>query len=967
MGTWNIRSVKGKEREMIQEIERANLEILAITETKKKGRGIMTIGDYGVIYSGAEENQRAEAGVGCVVSPEYMGKLVDWQGINERIMKVKIQMIEKETIEIIIVYGPNENDRITEKEAFWKSLQEVCDEVRNPLIIMGDLNARIGNNTEGTEGVMGRYGETAKNRNGSQLIDFCIQNGLIIQNSFFQHKDCHKYTREEPSRNEKSIIDYIITERTNRKIIRDVRVFRSAELGTDHYLVVAKVKCTNVRKLNTKTGSACKEKKAIKIHKLQDAEVENRYIELVSMLVGRRRDEIKQANLEEKWRIFKMIINEAAVKSCGVALTGGSRKRSSWWSDEIKEMIRDKKMAWKEYLRGKTREKYEKYKETRKTVKTKVKEAKAKEWEDFGEKMENDSKSNQKLFYRVLKNMRSKGKTKVIGNLKDREGRIITDIENILPRWREYFQEMLGSAEINEDEVEILNLNNEQSEEITKEEIEQAVKRLKNGKAPGNDNIKAEMYKHMGDKGIEILHEIIDTAWRTKEVPEDWKTQTIIPIYKKGDKTDCRNYRGITLTCTACKVYEIILEKRLREIVEEKLHETQSGFRPGYSTQDHVFTIRNLTEKFLAYNKNMYLCFIDLEKAFDKVPRNLIWKALRNLTVSSNLIEAVKALYRGSTSKIRTHNQETEKFKTTQGVIQGGVLSPLLFIIFMNEIITKATKQSKKIDVGYNRLQNITMSECIFADDMVLIANNQENLQYNIDIWSKLLLENGMRINADKTKVMVISNAEININIKMNETPLEQVGSIKYLGTIIDKTGRYEEEINSRITSATKLYHSIRNGFINKKEISTKTKLTIYKTIYLPTLTYGSETWVLTEKLKRKIQVMEMKYLRRVANVTLVDKIRNDTIRERLGVESVGKYIEKSQLRWWGHLNRLNQNRQVKKIWGATKIGKKRRGKPRMTWDNEVAKLLREKGITWREAERLSRDRRQWRKLVDGK
>ena len=310
-------------------------------------------------------------------------------------------------------------------------------------------------------------------------------------------------------------------------------------------------------------------------------------------------------------------------------------------------------------------------------------------------------------------------------------------------------------------------------------------------------------------------------------------------------------------------------------------------------------------------------------------------------------------------------NEETEKFVTTQGVRQGGVLSPLLFVLFLNEVITECSEKSKKINVGYHRMRTVCISECVFADDIVVIANNEEALQHNIELWINALSLKGMSINTKKTKTMVISNTRKNINIKIEGRQVEQVSNIRYLGTIIDEKGDYAGEINSRIASTTNLYHMMKNEFIGKREISVKTKTTVYKAIYLPTLLYGCESWVTTERLHQKLQAAEMKYLRRVAGFSLLDKIRNDTIRNKLEMESARTYLQRAQLRWWGHLNRLPRDRQVRRVWEARKPGKRRRGRPRREWDGEVGELLKGKQMTWKEAAALTSNRTLWRKIVN--
>jgi len=137
----------------------------------------------------------------------------------------------------------------------------------------------------------------------------------------------------------------------------------------------------------------------------------------------------------------------------------------------------------------------------------------------------------------------------------------------------------------------------------------------------------------------------------------------------------------------------------------------------------------------------------------------------------------------------------------------------------------------------------------------------------------------------------------------------------QYLGLIIESDSRQEAEINTRIEKTLKLYYAMNNNFISKREISKKTKVKVFKTIYRPILTFGCETWTLTKKEKNRIQAVEMKYLRRVRGLTVIDKVRNRKIRDELDIEPISDFIEKRQLSWWGHLQRMDGSRKAKQVW----------------------------------------------------
>lgn len=307
---------------------------------------------------------------------------------------------------------------------------------------------------------------------------------------------------------------------------------------------------------------------------------------------------------------------------------------------------------------------------------------------------------------------------------------------------------------------------------------------------------------------------------------------------------------------------------------------------------------------------------------------------------------------------------ESETFEINDGLKQGGVMSPLLFIVVMDDVIKATKKEIRTVNIGYHMMKKVCISVCAFADDLVMCAANEANLRENLNIWEKELTARNMKINAKKTKVMMVGKENRNMNIELNNEKIEQVNTYKYLGVTIDREGNMKEEIDERISNAARLYHNLSHTFIGKKEISRKTKMTVYKTVFRPILIYGSESWILTNTMKSRIQAIDMKYLRRTKGVTRRDRIRNDIIREELEIEPITNVIEKQQLKWYGHLIRMQNERPVKSIWEARIQRSKKRGRPRKTWNDEVATILKKKEITWTAATRMAKNKKEWTHFV---
>ena len=216
-------------------------------------------------------------------------------------------------------------------------------------------------------------------------------------------------------------------------------------------------------------------------------------------------------------------------------------------------------------------------------------------------------------------------------SVKGKDGKILTEEDDVKNRWKENYQELYNTE--NPCSIDTLNtipvsINCEEEPRILREEVERAIKQLKVGKAPGYDSVTAEELKAAGEPGIGIMHQLCIKIWESETFPEDWGKAVITPIYKKKDKLDCNNYRGISLLSHAGKVMTTILQLRILKRTETILSEAQAGFRPGRGTIDQLFTLKQLTEKYLERGKKLYLCYIDFEKAFDRVWQRGLWHCM---------------------------------------------------------------------------------------------------------------------------------------------------------------------------------------------------------------------------------------------------------------------------------------------------------------------------------------------------
>ena len=201
---------------------------------------------------------------------------------------------------------------------------------------------------------------------------------------------------------------------------------------------------------------------------------------------------------------------------------------------------------------------------------------------------------------------------------------------------------------------------------------------------------------------------------------------------------ECSSYRGIKLLEHVLKVLERVFEARIRKMV--KIDEMQFGFSPGKGTTDAIFIVRQILEKYLGKHKELWMAFVDLEKAFDRVPREVLWWALRRVGVDEWIVKVIKSMYEGVTTSVKMNGEESANFEVKVGVHQGSVLSPILFNIVMQAIADNFKKGLPW--------------ELLYADDLVLLAESRVELERRLMEWISRLKEKGLRVNIGKTKVM---------------------------------------------------------------------------------------------------------------------------------------------------------------------------------------------------------------------
>ena len=247
-----------------------------------------------------------------------------------------------------------------------------------------------------------------------------------------------------------------------------------------------------------------------------------------------------------------------------------------------------------------------------------------------------------------------------------------------------------------------------------------------------------------GEVGVKWTGRQLNVCMQEGRIPKEWRMGQIVPIWKrKGDVHDPGKYRGITLLSQVLQLLERVLEARIRRSVEGDFGEEQQGFMKGRGTTDGMYVLGQMVEKRLVVQGSMALGFVDLEKAFDTVPREMVMATLRWMGIPEAEVKMFEGTYEKTTARVVVEEGASEEFAVKIGLRQGSVLNRLLIIAVLDLISRKTVVKD-------------AMKKLLYADDLALVANDKQELQETLEEWNGLFTRHGLKINVKKTEVLHI-------------------------------------------------------------------------------------------------------------------------------------------------------------------------------------------------------------------
>ena len=325
-------------------------------------------------------------------------------------------------------------------------------------------------------------------------------------------------------------------------------------------------------------------------------------------------------------------------------------------------------------------------------------------------------------------------------------------------------------------------------------------------------------------------------------------------------------------------------------------------------------------------NQNIYMCFIDYNKAFDKVRHDHLMRLLIEKKLDKRIISKI---YYNQKANIRIEQETSEEIEIKRGVRQGCILSPILFNLYSEDIVNRALSGQ---DMGI-KINGITINNLRYADDTVVIAETSEDLQILINRIVECSEEYGLSLNINKTKMMVVSKSPQNfLDITVHDQRIERVRKYNYLGTVINENNDSSEEIKIRVEKARATFTKMKKVFCGR-DLSLQLKIRLVRCYVLSVLFYGMETWTLKKIDTKRIEAFEMWIYRRMLRISWAERVTNVEVLRRMQKEKeLVLTIKERKLQYLGHVMRGDKYRLLQLIIQGKVIGKRSIGRRRHSW-----------------------------------
>jgi len=460
---------------------------------------------------------------------------------------------------------------------------------------------------------------------------------------------------------------------------------------------------------------------------------------------------------------------------------------------------------------------------------------------------------------------------------------------------------------------------NELNYSISDNEIIKGMRKLKTKKAVDLDGVLNEVIKRSPLKMFTLIKRVFNLILLHSIYPDNWRSNVLSPIHKKGDLLDTGNYRGIAIGSNLSKLLLSILNNRLYDFCKKNniLPNNQIGYQKGCRTTDHILVLKTIIDKYICRNSNLYVCFVDFKSAFDTVWRNALFYKLLKHDVGGNFLKLLRNMYNNVSYRVKINGGITEKIESSLGVKQGCVMSPLLFNIFLADLPSIFDDTCDPVHL------NVTNLSCLmYADDLVLMSDSAMGLQNCISKLHNYCKQWNLTINHKKTQVIIFNKSGHTIkrfHFYLGDIKLSIVNEYCYLGIVFCPSGTFTTACKTLADKALKAFYALKT-YDTRNNILLSLKL--FDTLITPILTYGGEIWgpyffkkftgenivnICDDMPLEKINIRLCKYLLGVGKKTTNNAVRGELGRFPLAIRIITQFIS-----YWNRMQEIDYSSLAK-------------------------------------------------------
>ena len=814
-------------------------------------------------------------------------------------------------------------------ESTLSKVDQFCNQLpAGSLIFMaGDMNARTGaqNATTGSEHLVlqelldhesfrnssplapgtRNSKDTVINDRGAQLIDFGCEWNLTILNGsvlgdILGDWTCYRY-------NGNSVVDYIMISHKLKDTISHQEVQEFSEHSDHRPLLCSLRTCPEKefrtvtehfedRPLGFKWNHQQNESKKKFCSAQKQESVSSKIAEMCSVSCNNK-EEVYELN-NKLVEIFKEIANSSL--ECKRRPKGTKRANKKVWFDgECRDLKRFLTKVAKRYSRNPENETVRNdFYQTKKYYRSVLKLKKNCYYANLNRNIE---ESNQIKWSNLKKLKDAK---------KDPDQLDLHDLTNFYEFFKRLYSDTPTDVQL-PSEPEIVTNNSMRreladellNEDITIDELNSAIMKLKLGKAVGEDCVPNEFLRcsNMGMK-LSILH-LFNQCLSNGVYP--WNVSLVTPLHKKGDRANPDNYRAIAVSSAIGKLFSNILLERLVKFRNVQCPDppNQLGFCKEAQTADHIFTLSTCIEKYLGAKKRIYSCFIDFKKAFDSVSREALLYKLANLGIEGRFLDCIKHMYSNSKAKIKLLGKLSNALDVLVGTEQGHPMSPELFKIFL---LGLSDELNSTTDTHVPELNNVSISHLLWADDLVLLALDGQSLQKLINVVHNFCTKWGLSVNISKTAILIFNSS----GRLLKESTGFTYGSLNipsdnkycYLGITLTLSGSLSVTMEELRKKGLRAYFSLKS-LVDISQLSIPAIFKLFDALIVPVLSYGCQIWfhktAFTNQFIRKtFESKPSEYISKLASDP-IERLHMKFLKWTLGVHK-----KTSNLFCWGDTGR---------------------------------------------------------------